>query len=106
MTQTPSPQELLSRPFFFCGIGGSGMLPLAQILKGRGATVAGSDRSRDQGRTQDGPLFVGIGSGYRRSISEHFDTVRMDQCRIDTIHRRPAHQTNRPAYPGHYCFSQ
>ena len=53
MTQTPSPQELLSRPFFFCGIGGSGMLPLAQILKGRGATVAGSDRSRDQGRTPE-----------------------------------------------------
>ena len=53
MTKTPSPQELLSRPFFFCGIGGSGMLPLAQILKGRGATVAGSDRSRDQGRTPE-----------------------------------------------------
>ena len=27
------------------------MLPLAQILKGRGAVVEGSDRSRDQGRT-------------------------------------------------------
>lgn len=29
------------------------MLPLALILKGQGATVAGSDRSRDQGRTPD-----------------------------------------------------
>ena len=29
------------------------MLPLAQILKGRGAIVAGSDRSRDQGRTPE-----------------------------------------------------
>lgn len=29
------------------------MLPLAQILKGRGATVAGSDRSRDQGLTPE-----------------------------------------------------
>lgn len=29
------------------------MLPLAQILKGRGASVAGSDRSRDQGRTPE-----------------------------------------------------
>lgn len=29
------------------------MLPLAQILKGRGAAVAGSDRSRDQGRTPE-----------------------------------------------------
>ena len=49
----PSPDELLSRPFFFVGIGGSGMLPLAQILSGRGAQVAGSDRSRDQGRTPE-----------------------------------------------------
>ncbi|RDC60156.1 UDP-N-acetylmuramate--L-alanine ligase [Alteripontixanthobacter maritimus] len=43
--------NLTDQPFFFCGIGGSGMLPLAQILKGRGAEVAGSDRSFDQGRT-------------------------------------------------------
>ncbi|MGB3166979.1 MAG: Mur ligase family protein [Alteraurantiacibacter sp.] len=41
------------RPYFFCGIGGSGMLPLAQILKGMGAEVAGSDRSFDQGRTPE-----------------------------------------------------
>ncbi|WP_133365579.1 glutamate ligase domain-containing protein [Qipengyuania sediminis] len=48
--EMPSPEALLSRPFFFVGIGGSGMLPLAQIVKSRGALVAGSDRSRDQGR--------------------------------------------------------
>jgi len=42
--------SLTSHPWFFCGIGGSGMLPLALILKGLGAEVAGSDRSRDQGR--------------------------------------------------------
>ncbi|MCB2048995.1 MAG: UDP-N-acetylmuramate--alanine ligase [Novosphingobium sp.] len=53
MTDMPSAQDLLSRSFFFCGIGGSGMLPLAQILAGRGANVAGSDRSRDQGRTPE-----------------------------------------------------
>jgi UDP-N-acetylmuramate--alanine ligase len=46
-----SPPSLTSHPWFFCGIGGSGMLPLALILKGQGAEVAGSDRSRDQGRT-------------------------------------------------------
>ena len=40
-------------PWFFCGIGGSGMLPLALILRGLGADVAGSDRSRDQGRTPE-----------------------------------------------------
>lgn len=53
MSDIPSPDELLARPFFFVGIGGSGMLPLAQILKGRGAEIAGSDRSRDQGRTPE-----------------------------------------------------
>ena len=37
-------------PYFFVGIGGSGMMPLAMILAGRGATVAGSDRSLDAGR--------------------------------------------------------
>lgn len=45
--------ELTSHPWFFCGIGGSGMLPLALILRGAGAEVAGSDRSRDQGRTPE-----------------------------------------------------
>lgn len=45
--------DLLAHPWFFCGIGGSGMLPLALILKGHGAAVAGSDRSRDQGRTPE-----------------------------------------------------
>ncbi len=36
--------------YFFCGIGGSGMMPLAMIMAARGAKVAGSDRSLDQGR--------------------------------------------------------
>jgi UDP-N-acetylmuramate--alanine ligase len=45
--------DLTTNPWFFCGIGGSGMLPLALILKGHGANVAGSDRSRDQGRTPE-----------------------------------------------------
>ena len=44
---------LTAHPWFFCGIGGSGMLPLALILRGAGAQVAGSDRSRDQGRTPE-----------------------------------------------------
>lgn len=44
---------LAGRPLFFCGIGGSGMLPLAQIAAGLGYRVAGSDRSRDQGRTPE-----------------------------------------------------
>lgn len=40
-----------TKDYFFCGIGGSGMLPLAMILKTRGHIVAGSDRALDQGRT-------------------------------------------------------
>src|SRR3546814_5663004 len=39
--------------YFFCGIGGSGMLPLAMILRAQGFAVSGSDRSLDQGRTPE-----------------------------------------------------
>lgn len=62
--------------YFFCGIGGSGMLPLALILLEQGNTVEGSDRSLDQGRTPEKFEFLrsrGIrlhpqdGSGLRRS---------------------------------------
>src|SRR3990167_3345222 len=42
-----------NKSYFFCGIGGSGMLPLAMIVAARGDTVSGSDRSRDQGRSPD-----------------------------------------------------
>ena len=52
--------------YFFCGIGGSGMLPLALIVKGRGAEVAGSDRTLDQGRLA--PKFEFLA---RRGIALH-----------------------------------
>ncbi|HKR25092.1 MAG TPA: Mur ligase family protein, partial [Allosphingosinicella sp.] len=39
-----------AKSYFFCGIGGSGMLPLALIVRGLGHRVAGSDRTLDQGR--------------------------------------------------------
>ena len=39
-----------AKPCFLVGIGGSGMMPLAMILAGRGARVEGSDRSLDAGR--------------------------------------------------------
>jgi UDP-N-acetylmuramate--alanine ligase len=42
-----------TKSYFFCGIGGSGMLPLACIVRAQGAEVAGSDRSRDQARLGD-----------------------------------------------------
>src|SRR5215467_3574493 len=36
--------------YFFCGIGGSGMTPLALIIQARGGRVEGFDRALDQGR--------------------------------------------------------
>jgi len=53
MTSPSLTPNLVGHPWFFCGIGGSGMLPLALILRGLGAEIAGSDRSRDQGRTPE-----------------------------------------------------
>ena len=62
----------LDKSYFFCGIGGSGMMPLALIVQGRGGRVAGSDRTLDQGklatkfdylRARGIPLFAQDGSG-------------------------------------------
>jgi UDP-N-acetylmuramate--alanine ligase len=64
------------RHYFLCGIGGSGMLPLALILRARGCAIAGSDRALDQGRTaqkfdflraQGVTLFPQDGSGITRA---------------------------------------
>ena len=49
---------ILHRNYFFCGVGGSGMTPLALIVKARGAAVAGSDRARDQGRNAERFAFL------------------------------------------------
>jgi UDP-N-acetylmuramate--alanine ligase len=62
--------------YFFCGIGGSGMTPLALIVQARGARVEGSDRALDQGRNTERFDFLrsrGVllhpqdGSGVRRA---------------------------------------
>jgi UDP-N-acetylmuramate--alanine ligase len=62
--------------YFFCGIGGSGMTPLALIILAGGGRVEGSDRALDQGRNTERFDFLrdrGIvlhpqdGSGVRRS---------------------------------------
>jgi len=42
---------MIDSPVFFSGIGGSGMLPLASIVRASGTKVSGSDRSLDAGRT-------------------------------------------------------
>jgi UDP-N-acetylmuramate--alanine ligase len=61
--------------YFFCGIGGSGMTPLALIIQARGGRVEGSDRALDQGRNTERFDFLrarGVllhpqdGSGLRR----------------------------------------
>lgn len=65
-----------TKNYFFCGIGGSGMLPLALILRAQGHEVKGSDRSLDQGhnaqkfeflRALGIELFSQDGSGLTRS---------------------------------------
>lgn len=67
---------MVVKDYFFCGIGGSGMMPLALIVAGQGHRVAGSDRALDQGRTAPKfewlrargiDLFAQDGSGITRS---------------------------------------
>ena len=68
----------MSQPgdYFFCGIGGSGMTPLALIIQAGGGWVEGSDRALDQGRNIERFNFLrarGVllhpqdGSGIRRA---------------------------------------
>src|ERR1044071_2740725 len=65
-----------SGDYFFCGIGGSGMTPLALIIQARGGRVEGSDRAPDQGRNAERFDFLRVrgmllhpqdGSGVRRA---------------------------------------
>jgi UDP-N-acetylmuramate--alanine ligase len=64
------------RDYFFCGVGGSGMTPLALIVQASGGRVEGSDRALDQGRNTERFDFLrsrGVllhpqdGSGIRRA---------------------------------------
>jgi len=67
------------RTYFFCGIGGSGMMPLAVLLKKQGHKIIGSDRSYDQGKTPDKfqalkdigiKIFPQDGSGVTKNVDE------------------------------------
>jgi UDP-N-acetylmuramate--alanine ligase len=69
---------MIDSPVFFSGIGGSGMLPLASIVRAGGARVSGSDRSLDAGRTPHKfdylrslgiQLFPQDGSGLREGMT-------------------------------------
>src|SRR3954449_7084998 len=64
------------KDYFFCGVGGSGMTPLALIVQAKGGRVEGSDRALDQGRNTERFDFLrsrGVllhpqdGSGIRRA---------------------------------------
>src|ERR1700756_1049782 len=46
------------KDYFFCGIGGSGMTPLALIIQANGGRVEGSDRALDQGRNAERFSFL------------------------------------------------
>jgi len=69
---------MIDSPVFFSGIGGSGMLPLASIVRAGGAKVSGSDRSLDAGRTPHKfdylrslgiQLFPQDGSGLKKGMT-------------------------------------
>src|SRR3974377_2074819 len=49
--------------YFFCGVGGSGMTPLALIIQARGGRGEGSDRALDQGRNGERFDFLRAGGG-------------------------------------------
>jgi UDP-N-acetylmuramate--alanine ligase len=65
------------RKFFFVGIGGSGMMPLAMIVRARGGDVAGSDRGLDQGRIA--PKFDALGALGIRLFAQDGSGVTADR---------------------------
>jgi UDP-N-acetylmuramate--alanine ligase len=85
------------RPYFFCGIGGSGMLPLALIVQATGAAVEGSDRALDQGRTAPKfeflrsrgiGLFPQDGSGVTRAEQIVVATAAVEDTVPDVVSAR------------------
>lgn len=86
-----------NKSYFFCGVGGSGMLPLALIVRARGAEVAGSDRSLDQGRLaqkfsylQDRgvALFPQDGSGVTRAEQIVVTSAAVEETVPDVVSAR------------------
>jgi UDP-N-acetylmuramate--alanine ligase len=85
------------KDYFFCGIGGSGMLPLALIVKAKGARVAGSDRALDQGRTAQKfdflhargiALFPQDGSGIARKDQSLVISAAVEETVQDVVAAR------------------
>ncbi|MGV9010327.1 glutamate ligase domain-containing protein [Brevundimonas sp.] len=74
--------------YFFCGIGGSGMLPLALIVQARlkeygRCHVEGSDRSNDQGRTPEKFDWL-RGHGIALHAQDGSGVTRADQVVVAT----------------------
>ena len=96
-----------AKSYFFSGIGGSGMLPLALILRGKGVIVAGSDRSLDQGRlapkfeylkAQGISLFPQDGSGITSADQIFVRSAAVEDTVPDVVaaHRVGARDMKRP----------
>src|SRR5262245_20000581 len=78
--------------YFFCGIGGSGMTPLALIIQARGGRVEGSDRALDQGRNSERFDFLRArgmllhpqdGSGIRRAEQILVTSTAVEETVLD-----------------------
>jgi len=96
-----------AKSYFMSGIGGSGMLPLALILRARGAEVAGSDRALDQGRlsakfeylkAQGIALFAQDGSGLTSADQILVRSAAVEDTVADVVaaKRVGAHDMKRP----------
>ena len=66
--------EKTPKTLFFCGIGGSGMSAIAQVLKHHGYGVRGSDRSRDRGQNRE---------LYERLAAQGIDLAPQDGSGVD-----------------------
>ncbi len=78
------------KTYFFCGIGGSGMMPLAVLLKKRGHKIIGSDRSYDQGKTPDkfqSLKDIGINIHHQdgSGVTEYIDILVVSSAVEDSI---------------------
>src|SRR5918997_3881372 len=85
-----------AKSYFFCGIGGSGMLPLACIVRAQGNDVAGSDRALDQGRvavmknfvTPDTPFasaLVGDGGVFVSEVDESDGSISLYEPEVAVL---------------------
>src|SRR3982750_3243714 len=90
---------MIDSPVFFSGIGGSGMLPLASIVRASGAKVAGSDRSLDAGRTPEKfdylrslgiQMFPQDGSGLQEGMTL-VTSAAVEQTVPDVVRARELH---------------